>query len=135
MNNAPDKRDDNSGEVPVHEVDGIQELDNLLPRWWVWLFYLCIAFAVAYFYFDWNLTRVLDFTWLSRAGSSLGRLMKPRPKLKVYDEEGEDAVHRELESEADRILAKISRDGEGSLSAQERKTLEHYSRLMRQKHR
>ncbi|HMJ89219.1 MAG TPA: cbb3-type cytochrome c oxidase N-terminal domain-containing protein [Candidatus Acidoferrum sp.] len=31
-----------------HEADGIQELDNLLPRWWVWLFYLCTIFAVAY---------------------------------------------------------------------------------------
>lgn len=31
-----------------HEADGIKELDNLLPRWWVWLFYICIAFAVAY---------------------------------------------------------------------------------------
>ena len=31
-----------------HEVDGISELDNLLPRWWVWMFWLCNAFAVAY---------------------------------------------------------------------------------------
>jgi cytochrome c oxidase cbb3-type subunit III len=31
-----------------HDADGIQELDNLLPRWWVWLFYLTIAFAAAY---------------------------------------------------------------------------------------
>jgi cytochrome c oxidase cbb3-type subunit 3 len=31
-----------------HEVDGIRELDNKLPRWWVWLFKLTIAFAVAY---------------------------------------------------------------------------------------
>lgn len=31
-----------------HEADGIRELDNLLPTWWVWLFYLCIAFATAY---------------------------------------------------------------------------------------
>lgn len=41
-----------------HEIDGIQELDNLLPRWWVWLFYLSIAFAVVYmlYYhvFDWG---------------------------------------------------------------------------------
>jgi cytochrome c oxidase cbb3-type subunit III len=32
----------------AHDADGIRELDNLLPRWWVWLFYLTIAFAVGY---------------------------------------------------------------------------------------
>ena len=31
-----------------HEADGIKELDNLLPRWWVWLFYLSILFAIIY---------------------------------------------------------------------------------------
>jgi cytochrome c oxidase cbb3-type subunit 3 len=31
-----------------HDYDGIQELDNKLPRWWVWLFYLTIIFSAAY---------------------------------------------------------------------------------------
>lgn len=31
-----------------HDADGIQELDNNLPRWWVWLFYLCILFSGVY---------------------------------------------------------------------------------------
>jgi len=31
-----------------HEADGIRELDNNLPRWWVWLFYLTILFAAGY---------------------------------------------------------------------------------------
>src|SRR5271157_2509098 len=31
-----------------HDYDGIQELDNKLPRWWVWLFNLSILFAVLY---------------------------------------------------------------------------------------
>jgi len=31
-----------------HEADGIRELDNKLPRWWVWLFYLSIIFAAIY---------------------------------------------------------------------------------------
>ena len=42
--------DDPNNEVPVldHDADGIQELDNLLPRWWVWLFWGCNVFAVGY---------------------------------------------------------------------------------------
>jgi cytochrome c oxidase cbb3-type subunit 3 len=31
-----------------HEYDGIRELDNKLPRWWVWLFYASIIFAGIY---------------------------------------------------------------------------------------
>ena len=31
-----------------HNYDGIQELDNQLPRWWVWLFYLTTFFAIGY---------------------------------------------------------------------------------------
>lgn len=31
-----------------HEYDGIRELDNNLPPWWVWGFYASIAFAVIY---------------------------------------------------------------------------------------
>lgn len=31
-----------------HAYDGIQEYDNPLPRWWVWIFYATIAFAIMY---------------------------------------------------------------------------------------
>lgn len=32
----------------AHDADGIRELDNKLPRWWVWLFYCTIVFAIFY---------------------------------------------------------------------------------------
>jgi cytochrome c oxidase cbb3-type subunit III len=31
-----------------HEWDGIKELDNPMPRWWVWTFYATIVWALAY---------------------------------------------------------------------------------------
>ena len=31
-----------------HIWDGIQELNNPLPRWWIWTFYLTIVFAIGY---------------------------------------------------------------------------------------
>ncbi|WP_050521849.1 cytochrome-c oxidase, cbb3-type subunit III [Pseudorhodobacter wandonensis] len=31
-----------------HSWDGIEEFDNPMPRWWLWSFYACIAFALVY---------------------------------------------------------------------------------------
>lgn len=35
------------------EADGIDEYDNKLPTWWVWLFYFTIAAGV-FVFFDWH---------------------------------------------------------------------------------
>lgn len=48
--------DDLSGvETTGHEWDGIKELNNPLPRWWLWTFYACIIWALVYtiFYPAW----------------------------------------------------------------------------------
>lgn len=42
-----------------HEYDGIQELDNALPRWWVWLFYITIVFSAVYLLY-YHVTRAGD---------------------------------------------------------------------------
>lgn len=43
------KIDDVSGvETTGHEWDGIRELDNPLPRWWLWTFWGCVLIAVVY---------------------------------------------------------------------------------------
>ncbi|MFD1747588.1 cytochrome-c oxidase, cbb3-type subunit III [Rhizobium helianthi] len=35
-------------ETTGHEWDGIRELNNPLPRWWLWSFYATIVWAIAY---------------------------------------------------------------------------------------
>ncbi len=35
-------------ETTGHEWDGIKELNNPLPRWWLWTFYACIVWAIGY---------------------------------------------------------------------------------------
>lgn len=40
---------ENEGKLLLnHDYDGIKELDNNLPPWWIYLFYICIGFAVIY---------------------------------------------------------------------------------------
>ena len=48
MQNEP-KIDEVSGtELTGHEWDGIEELNTPMPRWWLWMFYACIAIALLY---------------------------------------------------------------------------------------
>lgn len=38
----------NEPDTTGHDWDGIQELNNPLPRWWLWCFYLCIIWGIGY---------------------------------------------------------------------------------------
>jgi cytochrome c oxidase cbb3-type subunit III len=40
----------NDSNLIEHNYDGIQEYDNPLPRWWVYLFYATILFSVLYYF-------------------------------------------------------------------------------------
>ena len=41
--------DDISGvETTGHEWDGIKELNTPMPRWWLWTFYVTIAWSIGY---------------------------------------------------------------------------------------
>lgn len=43
------KTDEETGvETTGHSWDGIEELNNPLPRWWLYTLYACIAWAIAY---------------------------------------------------------------------------------------
>lgn len=44
------KRPDESemGDVTGHVWDGLEEYNNPLPKWWLWLFYITLVFGLAY---------------------------------------------------------------------------------------
>ena len=85
------------------------------------------AFALAYFNQRWNLGRFFESAgaWLK------GRA---RPSLKVFkpDSESDAPV---ADEEVDRILAKIHREGENSLTRKERRVLENASREYQRRRR
>jgi membrane associated rhomboid family serine protease len=92
-----------------------------------------VVFTILYYRFGWSLSSIPGLDVFSNIPRYFRSLFRSRPQLKVYSEGEEDAAYSELETQADRILSKLHRDGEASLSPEERKLLERYSRLMRQK--
>ncbi|MCS7238592.1 MAG: rhomboid family intramembrane serine protease [Thermoguttaceae bacterium] len=74
-----------------------------------------LAFAYLYFRFRWNLSGLL-----TRFHGGFFKFSR-RPRLRVVDEADEETDN--LDAEIDRILEKISRYGEASLSRRERKIL------------
>lgn len=85
------------------------------------------AFALAYFTLRWNIGQFFASaaTWLK------GRT---RPSLKVFKPEDEPDAHV-ADEEVDRILEKIHREGEGSLTRKERRILENASREYQRRRR
>ncbi|MCM2324678.1 MAG: c-type cytochrome [Oligoflexia bacterium] len=49
MSQKPENPGTHDAPLSGHSYDGIEEFDNSLPRWWLSLFYLSIAFAGGYF--------------------------------------------------------------------------------------
>ena len=48
MSDSPQKDEVTGIDTTGHDWDGITELNNPLPRWWLWCFYLTIAWGVIY---------------------------------------------------------------------------------------
>ena len=89
------------------------------------------ALAVAYWGLGLNLGRVPGSRELSTGWNKLKALFRARPAVRIHQEW--DGDEDDLEAQADRLLAKIARQGESSLTAQERRILENYSRRIRDK--
>ncbi len=83
-------------ETTGHVWDGIRELDNPLPRWWLWVFYACILAAIVYW--------VLMPAWPGISGYSpgiLGRSDRAAVSTAIDD------LHR-LRGKGERVLKTAS---------------------------
>ncbi|MEQ8791645.1 MAG: rhomboid family intramembrane serine protease [Pirellulaceae bacterium] len=93
-----------------------------------------LLFGAAYFYFHWNLGWMMPAGLLHRLGQTWKRVRPGAPNLRVHTPDPENQ-YQKMDEEADRLLDKVHREGEASLTARERRLLEDYSRRMKQKHR
>lgn len=60
------ERDPHSGvETTGHEWDGIKELNNPAPRWWLWVFYACCIWSFGYW--------VVYPAWPTLSGNTKGK--------------------------------------------------------------
>jgi cytochrome c oxidase cbb3-type subunit 3 len=101
---AETERDEITGvETTGHEWDGIKELNNPLPRWWLWTFYATIAWALVY--------TVLYPAWPLIEGATSGVLgYSSRAELAETVDQARAAQGTYLEQIATHSLAEIRND-------------------------
>lgn len=67
-------------ETTGHEWDGLKELNNPAPRWWLWVFYICIIWSIGYW--------IVYPAWPTLSGATKGTLgWTEYTKLKAEQDE------------------------------------------------
>jgi len=115
----PVKKEPKEVETTGHQWDGIEELNNPLPRWWVWIFYATIIWGIGYMiaYPAWPLIReatpgVLGYSSRGAVAAEIARVDAANAEIKArlnaveLDAIGADA---ELAAFAERAGAAVFR--------------------------
>ena len=91
-------------ETTGHDWDGIKELNNPAPRWWVWVFLVCIIFSVGYWF--------VYPAWPTLSGNTRGSGWTEYSQLK--QQQGEiEAMHAKYDARFNTAsLADIQNDHE-----------------------
>lgn len=65
--NKQQEKDPVSGvETTGHEWDGLKELNNPAPRWWLWVFIVCVIWSIGYW--------VIYPAWPTLKGNTIGKI-------------------------------------------------------------
>ncbi len=77
-------------ETTGHEWDGVRELNTPLPKWWIYTFYVCIAFAIVY------MALYPAVPWVNgHSGGILGYTQRDTVATNLADAVARQAVFRE----------------------------------------
>lgn len=105
-----------------HEYDGIRELDNKLPRWWVWLFYGSIIFAVGYlinYHTRWGKGQLMaaEYEQEMKAGSALkiAAMSKFEASIPTLEPSKDPAIIAQGHAEFAKLCAPCHRADAGGL--------------------
>ncbi|MBP2295908.1 cytochrome-c oxidase, cbb3-type subunit III [Azospirillum rugosum] len=101
---AQKEKDALSGvETTGHEWDGLRELNNPLPKWWLYIFYVCIAWSLVYY--------VLYPAWPLGKTYTKGLLgYSQREELVAKLDEGKKAQEKYLTAIAAKSVDDIQKD-------------------------
>lgn len=124
--------------VVLSDLTGAWTKDLLLPRNIAWartafdVHLTGAAIGFAYWALGLHFGRFPGWREVSSSWSKFKRLFASRPAVRIHDEADDE---EDLEAQADRLLDKIARQGESSLTPHERRVLETYSRRIRDRQR
>lgn len=102
---APRKDDVTGVETTGHEWDGIEELNNPMPRWWLWVFLVTIVWSIGYWVLMPAWPLVSDHTRGTLGYSQRARVAEDiaaaRRAQQVYIERLAKSSPAEIEADAD----------------------------------
>lgn len=89
-------------ETTGHEWDGIKELNNPLPRWWLWTFYATIVFSLGYIIW-YPAIPLLEGSTMGISGTTNRSILSE--ELKAIDEGRKGTVEKLASSDLETIRA------------------------------
>lgn len=76
-----------------HEYDGIRELDNTLPPWWLWMFYATIIFSVVYM-IHYHVTPIKAFENIGFIGPGVGQEELYRREMEEAEKQKQEYLEK-----------------------------------------
>lgn len=70
-------------ETTGHEWDGLKELNNPAPRWWLWVFFACVLFSIGYWYLYPAWPTLAGHTGGAKQWSEYGQLKEQQAEIQA----------------------------------------------------